>query len=98
MTNTKSIGDNESHYLSPRPWQILRPGEPLRRAFVLAVERIVEIQLVQFLGQPIADRRSKRKTHPTESKAFAISIFNLTRGFLLAAKTFVVPRTHRKLS
>jgi hypothetical protein len=98
MTNTKSIGDNGSPCLSPRPWQILRPGEPLRRTLVLAVERIVEIQLVQFLRQPIADKRSKRNAHPTESKALIRSIFNMTRGFLFAAKTFAVPRTHRKLS
>jgi hypothetical protein len=70
----------------------------LRRTFVLVVERIVEIHLVQVLGQPITDRRSKRKTHPIESKAFARSIFNMTLGFLLAAKAFAIPRTHRKLS
>jgi hypothetical protein len=65
---------------------------------VLVVDRIVEIQLVQVLRQPIANRRSKRKIHPTESKAFARSIFNMTRGFLLAAKDFVISRTHWKYS
>jgi hypothetical protein len=70
----------------------------LRRTFVLAVERIIEIQLVQFLGQPISDKRSKRKTYLTESKAFARSIFNMTRGFLLVAKAFAAPRTYQKLS
>jgi hypothetical protein len=70
----------------------------LRRTFVLMVERTVEIQLVQVLGQPITDKRSKRKIHWTESKAFVRSIFNMTRGFLLAAKAFVGPRTQRKLS
>jgi hypothetical protein len=66
--------------------------------FVLAVERIIEIQLVQFLGQSISDKRSKRKTHLTESKVFTRSIFNMTRGFLLVAKAFAVPRTYQKLS
>jgi hypothetical protein len=59
-------------------------GRAIEEDFRTGVERIVEIQLVQVLGQPIDDRRSKRKIHPTESKAFAKSIFNMTRRFLLA--------------
>jgi hypothetical protein len=42
------------------------PGVPLRRILVLAVERMVEIQLVQLHGHPTATRSSRRKTHPTE--------------------------------
>jgi hypothetical protein len=65
---------------------------------VLAVDRIVDIQLVQVLGQPIANIRTKRKIHPTESKALAISIFNMTRGFLLDAKALVVPKNSGEAS
>jgi hypothetical protein len=56
---------------------------------MLAVERIVENQLIQVLGHPRVDRRSKRKIHPTESKAFTRSIFNMTFGLLLATKAFL---------
>jgi hypothetical protein len=53
------------------------PGVPLRRILVLAVERMVEIQLVHLRGHPTATRSSRRKTHPTESKALARSILNM---------------------
>jgi hypothetical protein len=53
------------------------PGVPLRRIRVLAVERMVEIQLVHMRGHPIATKSSRRKTHPTESKALARSILNM---------------------
>jgi hypothetical protein len=65
---------------------------------VLAIERIMDIQLVQILEQPIAIEGPREKIHPTESKTFARSIFNMTRGFLLDAKAFAVHKTQRKLS
>jgi hypothetical protein len=53
------------------------PGVPLRRILVLEMERMVEIQSIQLRGHPTTTRRSRRKTHPTESNASARSILNM---------------------
>jgi hypothetical protein len=55
MTKTNSMGERESPCLSPRPWQIRRPGTPFRRTLVLVVESKTEIQLVHRRGQPTKD-------------------------------------------
>jgi hypothetical protein len=70
MTKTNIMGEKGSPCLSPRPWQIRRPGTPFRRILVLAVERRTGIQLVHRRGQPTADNNSRRKTQLTESKGF----------------------------
>jgi hypothetical protein len=82
----------------PRLWKIRSPGTSLRRILVLAVERRVDIQFVQMRGQPIVVRRSRRKTHPKESKALVRSILNMILGNFRPDSDHAMPRTYLKLS
>ena len=53
MTMTESIGEMGSPCLRPRACAIRRPGLPLTRTLVLAVESKMDTQFVQRLEKPI---------------------------------------------
>jgi hypothetical protein len=75
MVRTNDIGERDgSPWRSPRAWQILLPGYPFRRIFVLAVDRIMDIQ---FRPKPMCCRTSKRKDQDT---ALAMSILSRMIG------------------
>jgi hypothetical protein len=67
---------------------------PLRRILVLALERRVEIPFLQLHGQPTTARRSRRKTHPAESKALARSILNMILDSFCDNPPWKIPYYH----
>ena len=98
MTSTNSIGERGSPCLSPLAWQMRLPGSPFKRIFVLAVDRIAAIQSLHLAPKPKCCRTSSKKGQDTESKAFAMSIFNMTEGRRDPCSALQDKRTARKLS
>lgn len=77
ITRTKSMGERRSPCLSPRLWQILRPGVPLRRTFVLSVESRAESNPSKSSGNK--SQREDPRGRPTRPSQMLSSGQSLVR-------------------
>ena len=98
MTRTNSIGDRGSPCRRPRAWQILLPGLPFRRIFVLAVDSKADSQSRHRRLNPMNSSSSRRNAQETVSKAFAMPTFRRMDGRLTECRSRQVSWTVRKLS
>ena len=83
IASTNRSGEKGSPCRRPLAWQIRRPGEPLRMIFVLAVERISEIQFSHLLENTICLSTSSRNVQSRQSKDLEISILYKALGIFL---------------
>ena len=91
-------GDRGSPCRSPQPCFSGSPITPLIKTLDVAVDRRAETHSRNLLGKSRCRRRSKRKSHRTESKAFLMSSLNSSVGILLRWNFLAKLLTYVKLS